>query len=62
MQNHYNRTNRKSKGQTAAMIMAAAMLAAAIAVNVCVAEDPEWDVCYEMCNQHIEWQYAGRTK
>ena len=57
MQNHYNRTNRKSKGQTAAMILAAAMLAAAIAVNVFVTV-PTWepDTAYPMANARISWE------
>ena len=24
------------------------------------AEEPAWDVCYEMTNKNIEWTYAGR--
>jgi hypothetical protein len=24
------------------------------------AEEPAWDVCYEMANKNIEWTYAGR--
>ena len=24
------------------------------------AAEPEWDVCYPMANQHIEWTWAGK--
>ena len=63
MQNHYNRQNRKSKGQTVAMIISAAMLAAAIAVNVFV-KVPTWepDEEYPMANAKVSWEqtwFAG---
>ena len=25
------------------------------------AAEPEWDVCYEMCNKNIEWTWAGKN-
>ena len=46
-------------------VMAIAAVAAAVILgmltgNAARAAKPAWDVCYEMCNQHIEWTYAGR--
>ncbi len=38
----------------------AVIIAALLAVNICTAEEPAWDVCYEMTNRNIEWTYAGR--
>ena len=36
------------------------IIAALLAMNICTAEEPAWDVCYEMTNRNIEWTYAGR--
>ena len=32
-----------------------------MAWRACEAEKPDWDVCYEMCNKHIEWSWAGKN-
>ena len=40
--------------------VAAAVILGMLTGNAARAAKPAWDVCYEMCNQHIEWTYAGR--
>lgn len=36
------------------------LVLAGIMIGRGVADKPAWDVCYEMTNQHIEWNYAGK--
>lgn len=60
---NYSTKNRKRKGQAVMMIVSAAMLAAAIAVNVFV-KVPAWepDAEYPMANAKISWEqtwFAG---
>ena len=52
-----NRKNRISKGTMIALIV---MVIGMIILNACWAEEPAWDVCYEMANRNVEWTYAGR--
>ncbi len=55
----------EGKKRTRYTVMVVAAVAAALILgmltgNAARAAKPAWDVCYEMCNQHIEWTYAGR--
>ena len=52
-----NRKNRISKGTMVALIV---MVIGMIILNACWAEEPQWDVCYEMANRNVSWTYAGR--
>ena len=37
-----------------------AIVAVLAVLNLAVKFGPEPDVIYPMCNQHIEWHYAGK--
>lgn len=53
----FNKKNLFSKGT---LILMALILAGLVLLNVCWAEEPQWDVCYEMANRKVTWTYAGR--
>lgn len=57
MHKYYSRKNRIRKGVALVLMVTVAT----IIMNLCTAEKPAWDVCYEMANQNIEWTYARRT-
>ena len=51
----------KAKRFCKGTLLALAMIVAGLVLlNVCWAEEPAWDVCYEMANRNVEWTYAGR--
>lgn len=53
-------TKNEHKARTILVILLAVIIAAGIAVKICSAEEPAWDVCYDMANKNIEWTWAGR--
>lgn len=53
----FSKKNLFSKGT---LILMALILAGLVLLNVCWAEEPQWDVCYEMANRNVTWTYAGR--
>ena len=46
-----------SKGTMVVMVL---LVAGMVLLNACWAEEPQWDVCYEMANRNVSWTYAGR--
>lgn len=59
----HNEYSTKEKGKSRYRIiiaLLAVIIAALLALNICTAEEPAWDVCYGMTNRNIEWTYAGR--
>ena len=52
--------NTKGKKKTRySLLLIIAVLAALAIGNAARANKPDWDVCYDMCNQYIEWTGAG---
>ena len=56
----YNTGRRGKKRYRILYALLAVIIAALLAMNICTAEGPAWDVCYEMANRNVEWTYAGR--
>ena len=52
--------NKKKLFSKGTLILMALILAGMVLLNVCWAEEPQWDVCYEMANRNVSWTYAGR--
>lgn len=56
----YNTGKNEKKRYRIIYALLAVIIAALLAMNICTAEEPAWDTCYEMTNRKIEWTYAGR--
>jgi len=58
----YTTKHEEKRRYILAIVVIALIFLAGMISQACEAEKPQWDVCYPMANQHIEWTYAGGSK
>lgn len=58
----YNTNKTKSTRYRMLAALAALIVGGLILMDVCTAEKPAWDVCYEFSNKNIVWEYARRMQ
>ena len=58
---NYNTEDKEKKAFYIALVVIAVIIITLLVLGVKVRAEKNWDVCYPMVNQHIEWTYAGRS-